>query len=112
LIDCCFIWHLCLEFAYITCVSLVLRAVTRAAPAAFLSCPSIFSLRFYICCWVNKERKKERKKERTAVNCAFGVLSPEKCRLARSTVKQTFLLVVIHISYMYRVSVNPTISHF
>ena len=33
-----------------TCVSLVLRAVIIAAPAAFLSCPPIFSSRFYICC--------------------------------------------------------------
>ena len=44
-----------------TCVSLVLRAVIRTAPAAFLSCPTIFGYiyRFYICCWVNKERKKK-----------------------------------------------------
>ena len=54
-----FIRYLCLEYADITCVSLVLRAVIRAALAAFLSCPLVFSLRFYICCWVNKERKKE-----------------------------------------------------
>ena len=33
-----------------TCVSLVLRAVIIAAPAAFLSCPPIFSSCFYICC--------------------------------------------------------------
>jgi len=58
-----FIWYLCLEFAYMTCVLLVLKAVIRAAPAAFLSCRLVFSLRFYICCWVNKERK--RKKETT-----------------------------------------------
>ena len=42
-----------------TCVLLVLRPVIRAAPVAFLSCPLVFSSRFYICCWINKERKKE-----------------------------------------------------
>ena len=43
-----------------TSVSLVLRAVIRAAPAAFLSYTLVFSLCFYICCLVNnKVRKKE-----------------------------------------------------
>ena len=48
-----------LSYMLETTVLLVLRAVIRAALAAFLSCPLIFSLRYYICCWVNKERKKD-----------------------------------------------------
>ena len=42
-----------------TCVLLVSRPVIRAALAAFLPTYIQF-VRFYICCWVNKERKKEK----------------------------------------------------
>ena len=57
-----FICYLCLEFAYMTCVSLVSRAVIRAAPES----SSLFVLSTYIqftllYLLLGKWRKKERK---------------------------------------------------
>ena len=59
----CCIWNCLFCFTCQTYLALQVqhgdRAVVRTAPAAFLSCPPIFSLRFYICCWVSEERKKK-----------------------------------------------------